>query len=435
MLIELVLIATILVVLYINFLHIILWEESKKEIIKNKIKILPSVSIIVPAHNEEGNISRIINNIANLNYPKEKIEVILIDDGSSDATYEIMKKEVKKMKRKNEAKKISWKILKNNARLGKATSLNKGIRIARKRFVAVIDADSKLHEDALYHCMLRFFDDGKENLDVAAVTSNILVDKNSRLLQKLQNIEFMLIASLRKLQERLNIIMATPGPLSVFRRDVLLKLGGFDESNLTEDIEIAWRLLAHNYKIRMAFDAKVWSDYPATLKKWWKQRTRWNLGGFQTLLKYIKEVRKNPALRKFIIPYSLAGYLLTTLGVFIAIYLFYNAIANFLDYFFEALRVGINPISRISFRYAIDVFTIFGVFVFSTSLYLLYNGIKMQRKTRVKKIIKNAKLELIPLIIFITFYIMLFPIVLVYSLFKFILLIKEGDIKKAWLTK
>ncbi|MEM5813329.1 MAG: glycosyltransferase family 2 protein, partial [Candidatus Aenigmatarchaeota archaeon] len=204
MLIELVLIATILVVLYINFLHIILWEESKKEIIKNKIKILPSVSIIVPAHNEEGNISRIINNIANLNYPKEKIEVILIDDGSSDATYEIMKKEVKKMKRKNEAKKISWKILKNNARLGKATSLNKGIRIARKRFVAVIDADSKLHEDALYHCMLRFFDDGKENLDVAAVTSNILVDKNSRLLQKLQNIEFMLIASLRKLQERLN---------------------------------------------------------------------------------------------------------------------------------------------------------------------------------------------------------------------------------------
>jgi len=437
MMIEIILIITIISILYINFLHMFLWFESKNSLIKNNKKtIFPSISILVSAYNEEKNIYSLIKNFIELNYPKNKIEIIFVDDNSSDKTFEYMKKG-KRILEKNE---IKTKILKNEERKGKAYSLNRALKIAKGRFVAVIDADSILEKDSLKNCIKHFYDGNRLNKKVAAVAANILVKNPKTMLQKLQNLEFIMVSCFRKLQEKINAIMVTPGPLSVFRRDILLKLGGFDENNLTEDIEIAWRILANNYKIRMAFDAKAWTEYPKNLKKWWMQRTRWNLGGFQTLGKYLRYLRRKTNLRKFIIPYSFIGYTLTTLGVFISVYLIFNSIQNFLLYVLETMKYGTNPFQRFEIKYAIDLFTIFGVIIFLSSLYLIsisfdsYKFLKNYSKDENNKVDKNHKFDKISLILFPTAYILLFPLVLIYSIFKFFE-IKRKNISKAWLTK
>jgi cellulose synthase/poly-beta-1,6-N-acetylglucosamine synthase-like glycosyltransferase len=354
--------------------------------------------------------------------------VIFVDDNSNDKTLEYMKKGKKILENR-----IKTRILKNEERKGKAYSLNKALKIAKGKFVVVIDADSILEKDSLRNCIKHFYDGNRLNKKVAAVTANILVKNPKTIMQHLQNLEFIMISCFRKLQEKINAIMVTPGPLSVFRRDILLKLGGFDEKNLTEDIEIAWRILAHNYKIRMAFDAKAWTEYPNNLKKWWMQRTRWNLGGLQTLGKYLRYVRRKTNLRKFIIPYSFLGYTLTTLGIFISAYLIFNSIQNFLLYVLEAMKYGTNPFQRFEIKYAIDLFTIFGVIIFLSSLYLIsisFDSYKLLKNSNGK----NNRFDKLSLILFPTAYILLFPLVLIYSFFKFFE-IKRKAITKAWLTK
>jgi len=434
MIVEIFLIVTTISILYINFLHMLLWLGSKGSLIKNNKKsIFPSISILVPAYNEEKNIPSLIKNFLELNYPKNRIEVIFIDDNSNDKTFEYMKKG----KRILESNGIKTKILKNEERKGKAHSLNKALKIAKGRFVAVIDADSLLEKDSLKNCIKHFYDGNKLNKKVAAVTANILVKNPKTIMQKLQNLEFIMISCFRKLQEKINAIMVTPGPLSVFRRDILLKLGGFDEKNLTEDIEIAWRILANNYKIRMAFEAKVWTEYPKDLKKWWMQRTRWNLGGFQTLGKYLVYIRRKTTLRKIIIPYSIIGYVLTVLGVLISSYLIFNSIQNFLLYVLEAIKYGTNPFQRFEIKYAIDLFTIFGLIIFLSSLYLIsisFDSHKILKNYSKETKNYSIKIDKISLILFPTAYILLFPLVLIYSVFKF-LEIKRKNISKAWLTK
>ena len=209
---------------YFTIFHIILWFEVRNKLKRKPISNneLPHVSILVPTFNDEKSITKSLENLLSIDYPKNKYEVLVIDDGSTDRTYEIIKKyeseNVRIFRKKN---------------TGKASSMNFGIKRARYEYVAVMDADSFLQRNALRQCMSHF----DEN-DVAAVTSHILVKRRVTLWEKLQHAEYMIVSVMRKAQEHLNLISVTPGPLSVYDKKVLIKVGGFDEKNLIEDVEI-----------------------------------------------------------------------------------------------------------------------------------------------------------------------------------------------------
>jgi len=404
-LIDMIMAAILFAVLYTNIFHLLLWLEQREKLKeRGKAKAFPMVSVIVPAYNEAKNIKRCLKSILKQNYPKEKLEVIVVDDGSEDKTYEIakgfQKHGVKVFRKRHE---------------GKARALNFGLKKARGELVAVVDADSILDRDAIRKCISYF--DSKE---VAAVTSHILPRGNS-LLEKLQRLEFMVISVARKLQEAFNLIYATPGPLSVYRKDVLLKLGGFDERNLTEDVEICWRIIRAGYRVRMAYDARVTTKYPKGLKSWLRQRARWNIGGMQTLRKHFSAIfdEKTTPIKTWQIPLFLVGFASTLAGLCLFTYLWANFLIKNALYLIESLALGGNPLKLAKLWLNIDIFTILGAIVFVTTLYSVLQALKLYDESFSKP----------ELLIFLFIYVMLFPLALGYAVLKVLLQ------RKGWLTK
>jgi len=229
----------------------------------------PVVSVIIPAYNEEAGIAQTINSVLTLDYPREKLDIILVDDGSSDRTFEIAKGY------ENDGVRVFTK--KNG---GKGAALNFGIARARGELIATMDADSALMPNALDE-LLPLFDE-----EVMAVTPAVKVKPENKLIVELQRIEYLMILFSRKLLSFIDSVPVTPGPFSIFRAEVFRKVGGFDEKNLVEDQEICLRIQAANYRVRSSMSGIVLTQVPDNLPDLLKQRIRWQRGGLRNYWKY-----------------------------------------------------------------------------------------------------------------------------------------------------
>ena len=226
----------------------------------------PSVSVIIPAYNSEGTIAKSIESVLNLKYPK-KIQVLVVDDGSTDKTERIAKSyPVEYMKVKHG---------------GKSRAMNKGLKKLKGELVATLDSDSFVTPDALIN-MIGYL----ENSNTAAVIPVIKLYNRGKLLEKLQHIEYIYAAFLRKLFTFFNCLFVVPGPFSLFKRKVFDELGGFDEKNLTEDMEMGLRILDAGYKIESSLNADVYTIAPNKLNDLMKQRVRWYIGNLRNISAY-----------------------------------------------------------------------------------------------------------------------------------------------------
>ncbi len=232
----------------------------------------PSVSIVIPAYNEEKTIAKTIDSVLNLDYPKEKLEIIVVDDGSIDRTSEI----VENFKKSDKRIKL---IRQDNS--GKGSALNNGLRNSCGEIFTCLDADSFVKPNAL-KLMMPCFSDG----NIACVLPTIKTEIPRTFIQKVQWCEYLFNFLYKKVLGELDCIHVTPGPFSVYKKSVLVELGGFDEGNLTEDLEIALRLQKHHYKIVQRLDAEVVTATPDSLKGFLKQRNRWYKGTMFNVLKY-----------------------------------------------------------------------------------------------------------------------------------------------------
>jgi len=260
-----------------------------------------SISFIVPVWNEEKTVEDTIRHIYSIDYKYLK-EVIAVNDFSSDNTLQILEK------LKSEFPSLI--VLSNEKNMGKSSSVNRGIEIARGELVAVTDADSYPAKDSLQQ-MVGFFDDEK----VGAVTCPVLVRNAKTLLEKLQEIEYRVISFTRKLLDFVDGIYVTPGPLALYRKKALESVGNFDTKNMTEDIELTWRLLSQGWKRRMALGTQVTTTAPTKFKSWYKQRVRWSVGGNQCMVKYRKEFLKRGMLGMFVLPFFVLQSFLGVLGL------------------------------------------------------------------------------------------------------------------------
>lgn len=239
---------------------------------KNKLKddpkptIYPSVSVIIPAYNAEKTIAQCIESVLALKYPK-KIQTIVIDDGSADSTGKIAKKYP-----------VDYIWVKHG---GKSHAMNVGIKKTKGELVATLDSDSFVTPDTLLK-MVGYL----EQPDTAAVIPVIKIYNNGRMLEKLQNIEYLYGAFLRKLFTFLNSLFVVPGPFSLFKKGIFKKLGGFDENNLTEDMEMGLRILDAGYQIQSSLNAEVYTVAPDRLKNLINQRIRWYIGNLRNIITY-----------------------------------------------------------------------------------------------------------------------------------------------------
>ncbi len=266
-------IAYLISLFFAIFWFLVLLDKETK-IRKRKLKKFPLVSIVIPAYNEEKNIAKTLKSLVNLNYPKNKLEIIVVNDGSKDNTKDLVEEFIA------ENKDFNINII-NKENNGKGAALNDSLAISKGDFFVCLDADSIVTKDALQKILPHFI-----NKDIAVVLPLLKVEKPENMWQKMQWLEYIINMFYKKLMSRLNCVHVAPGPFSVYRKDVLKKIGGFDEKNITEDLEITLRLQSKNYRIIQLLDAEVFTIAPKTFKELYKQRNRWYKGSIINAFKY-----------------------------------------------------------------------------------------------------------------------------------------------------
>jgi len=268
-----------------------------------------------------------LKSILSQEYPEDKIEIILVDDLSTDATYKVTKEFLDKGNYKN------IKLIKHKENLGKAGALNTALKIAKGGFFWVYDADSIATRNLLKNMIHRFYENG--NSDVAAVVAITLISNQGNWVEKMQRLEYVMAAFVRKLLGSVDTLHIT-NALSLFKTGIIKKLGGFDTANryLTEDLEIALRLRSNNYRIVMCEKGHFYTKVPSTIKKMWTQRIRWFRGFIYNTTKYRKMIlnRNLGLLGLFQIPVEI----FFLLAVFTSIVLFgYQVIKMVIDFIFK----------------------------------------------------------------------------------------------------
>ncbi|MGB0733021.1 MAG: glycosyltransferase, partial [Pontibacterium sp.] len=233
----------------------------------------PKVSILVPAYNEEVCIQKSLISIMEQTYPC--IEIIVIDDGSSDATFVL-------------ANQLTFdngmRCLKvfRKANAGKANALNYGMEHSTGELVMVVDADSKLSNDAIER-MVPYFEDKR----VAAVAGSVYVSNRINTLTKLQALEYIQGLNMaRSGQAFFKLVSIIPGPIGVFRKNALVEVGGYDSDTFAEDADLTMKLIAKGYRIDFEPEAFAYTEAPDQLLDLLKQRYRWTRGILQSLSKH-----------------------------------------------------------------------------------------------------------------------------------------------------
>jgi cellulose synthase/poly-beta-1,6-N-acetylglucosamine synthase-like glycosyltransferase len=263
--------------------------DIKTPVNTTPVGIYPSVSIIVPCWNEESTINRTVNSLLALDYPKDKLKIMIVDDGSTDSTWAVIQKF------QNHSQIEVYK--KENG--GKHTALNFGLTKLTTDLVGCLDADSFVHKDALKQIIPYF-----QNSEIMAVAPSIKLWEPRGVLQLLQKVEYAFGIFTRKMFHYMQAVYITPGPFSIFRKEVFEKLGGYQHAHNTEDIEIALRMQKNRYKIAHSHKAYVYTVPPNTIKKLLKQRIRWSHGFIKNAVdyKYMFFNKKYGNLGLFILP-------------------------------------------------------------------------------------------------------------------------------------
>lgn len=384
-------------------LFILIYIQNRKEVFSYPKGKPEPVSIVMPCYNEGKAIGTAIEGLLNLDYPKNMIEIIVVDDKSSDNSAEVVREYVKKYKN------VKLIVNKKNSG-GAAQPTNIGVRAAKNDYIVVADSDSVPERDSLIK-MIGFLQNDEK---AGGVTCAIMAKHRNSFIERLQAVEYSVIAFTRKLLDLVDSVYVTPGPFAVYRKKTLFEIGLFDEKNMTQDIEIVWRLVKHGYYARMCLATRTHSITPTKLGKWFKQRIRWNIGGIQTILKYKSFFLRKGMLGFFILPFFVITWLLGIVGLGIFAYLFTRKFL--LTYLMTkfAMYSDIAVIKLADLNLSPTVLNFFGIILFASGILFTLVGLtNMQEKE-----LRNKHPFMLGFYFLI--YLTLYPIILIVSMYKFL---------------
>lgn len=269
------LVLTFLVLLIIRY-FVLIWlgylQHIENQFSHRGDGFQPPVTLIVPAYNEGNVIQSALRSLLDLDYPS--YEILVIDDGSSDDTYQ------KAVELEGRYGGVTIRVV-SKANAGKANALNTGIALARSQFVLCMDGDSRLDRGTLRNAMRHFADPR-----VGAVAGNVKVVNRNNLWTKLQALEYIEGLNMaRRAQGFLHVVNIIPGPIGVFRREVLTAVGGYDTDTYAEDADLTLKILTTGWHIVYEDRAIAYTEAPEKLLDLIKQRYRWTRGILQALRK------------------------------------------------------------------------------------------------------------------------------------------------------
>lgn len=287
----------------------VLWRRSAA--------IAPPISLLAPAYNEAETVENSTRSLLALDYPD--FEVIVVNDGSNDRTLDVLKQAfaLEAANRDHEAKlshapiRAVYKsathkrlIVVDKDNGGKADALNAALNLARAPIVCSIDADSIIESDALIRSVQPFIDDPEHVVAVGGTVriANGCAIRNGRVVEvgvprnfwaRLQTIEYLRAFLLARLAwSRLGALTIVSGAFGLFRRSVLLELGGYAKRTVGEDMELVVRLHRHfrerrrRYRIAYVAEPVCWTEAPESLAALSRQRSRWHRGALETFFKH-----------------------------------------------------------------------------------------------------------------------------------------------------
>jgi len=391
--------------IYFLFLFLILYYLNKKRLFDYPLlKKSYKVSFVIPAYNEEKTIKDTLNHIFEIDYENIS-QVIVVNDYSTDKTKDI----VESMKRDHK----NLILINNEKNLGNAArTKNVGLKHADGEIIAFVDADSYPEKDSLKK-MLGFFEEKK----VGAVTCPILVKNQDNIIEKMQELEYKTIATTRKLLGYVDSIYVTPGPLALYRKKALDEINGFDEENMTEDIEITWGLTRFGWKREMSLSTKVMTTAPNNLKDWYKQRLRWTLGGLQCIIKYKKEFLKKGILGMFVLPFFVLQFFLGVFGIGIFLYLLITRVIS--NYLFAKYAIPASvPLLTMNDLFITPSFLDYlGIILFIAGFIFTLLVISVIERIELKQVLKKQKLRVI--LFYSLIYLSFYPLITVNAIYKY----------------
>ena len=384
--------------LYFSVFLLLIYIDRKNLFQEEKSSVLtpqtPCVSILVPAFNEQETIIHTLESIHHLQYSHDKLDVIVINDGSTDNTERLVKEYIKD--------KPHFQLISQRNK-GKAAALNHGLSIARGEFFSCLDADSFVDPLTLRKMLALYKPENNPKLAIIPPAMKVSQPKN--LLQRVQWLEYIVIIFIGRLASYIDSLYVAPGPFSLYRTDIIKRLGGFDETNITEDQEIAYRVQKHQYMIKQCFDGYVYTTAPGKLKPFYRQRRRWYLGSIICLHQYRDLVanRKYGDFGMMQMVKNIAGYFLAITGIALAFHFLlrpsYTWIKNLV-----AVQFDIMPFIR-NYTPHFDILTLLltdiqklfiVIFLFIIGFFFFY----LAHKNAQEKMLKFGWVPVIPYFVF-----------------------------------
>ncbi|MEO0004705.1 MAG: glycosyltransferase family 2 protein, partial [candidate division WOR-3 bacterium] len=262
-----------LLVRYILILLLAFFQHTRFVNQNSSSDYTPYVSIIVPTYNEDKVIRQSLNSLLKLNYPA--YEIIVVDDGSTDETFQKAKAYV------GNYGKATVKLI-STPNQGKARALNTGIKYAQGEIIVCMDGDSRLEPQSLKKGVQHF-----RNPKVGAVAGNVKVVNRNKLITRLQALEYIEGVNLpRRAQGILRLVNIVPGPIGFFRRKALEDVGYYSWDTFAEDCDLTLKLLAAGWRVEYEPLAISWTEAPEKWTDLLKQRYRWTRGILQSLAKH-----------------------------------------------------------------------------------------------------------------------------------------------------
>lgn len=308
------------------WLNMIVFEPSPN---RRLPKNLPRVTVGIPVFNRESVIEKTIKSLNELNYPKNLLQVIIVDDCSTDNSYA----EARRLQKKYYL--LNLQVFRHSSNKGKATAVNTAISHATGELFTCLDGDTRINPDSLNYLVPHFSDH-----KLGAVIGQVKVDEPRNFYEKMQRVEYIVSNFVRRIMSALGTLAIAPGgALSMFNLAILKKVGGFKDAGMTEDLEIALRLRANGYDVQMDPRAIMHTKVPDGWNDLFRQRIRWYRGFAVNHIKY-----RSLLFKKACGLYGLFQMPLNILSIFIllltVILVGYGTLSDFYEMIYRSLTIN-----------------------------------------------------------------------------------------------